>query len=246
MTTSDRHESHEDLIAAYARDALDASESVEVERILGQDPRLRAELDSYRSVAAVLAEAVETSPSTPSPAVWEGIASSIAGDADKAPPELSTVVTMRKQSRFFKLISGVSIAAIAATAVLAVSVVRLASSDDDPTQVAISALLEDPQSEVVTLQGSDGVGADAKIVLGPDGVGYIFADTLPAIAADRTYQLWAVVGDEVISAGVLGADPEQSPFQVVGDVVGFAITNERAGGVPVSEGSLVAAWSRGV
>lgn len=244
MTSQDRHEDYEDLIAAHALDALDASEVAEVERVLQQDPRLRDELDDHRAVAAVLAEAVEASPSTPSPAVWEGIAASIAGDSDKAPAELSTVVGMRKQSRFFRLIAAVSIAAIAATAVLAVSVVRLARSDDDPTQVAISALLEDPLSEVVTLQGADGVVADAKIVLGPNGVGYIFADTLPAIAADRTYQLWAVVGDEVISAGVLGADPEQSPFQVVGDVVGFAITNERAGGVPVSEGTLVAAWSR--
>ncbi len=47
----------------------------------------------------------------------------------------------------------------------------------------------------------------------------------------------------MISAGVLGHDPARSPFQVVGSVTGFAITEEVAGGVPVSEGTLVAAWS---
>jgi len=136
------------------------------------------------------------------------------------------------------------VTAIVVSAVLSVTIARMAATADDPTQAAITALLEAPDSQVVTLSAPDGAATDAKIVLGASGVGYLFADSLPAISADRTYQLWVIVGEEVISAAVLGNDPAQSPFQVVGNVTGFAITDEVSGGVPVSEGSLVAVWSK--
>ena len=234
---------YEDLVAAYALDAVTTEERTDVRRVLGTDPSLQRELDDHLTVAAILAEAVEDHPSTPSSRVWDNIAAGMAGESLPTPPELSGVVKIRKQRMYFRIASAVSIAAVAVAAVLSVAIVGLIG-DDDPTQVAISQLLEDPQSEVVTLAGVEGITADAKIVFGDDGIGYVFADTLPPLPDDRTYQLWAIVGEEVISAGVLGSDPDQSPFQVVGDIAGFAITNEVAGGVPVSEGTAVAVWAR--
>ena len=70
------------------------------------------------------------------------------------------------------------------------------------------------------------------------------ADSLPALADDRTYQLWVIVDDQVVSAGLLGNNPDVVQFRAEGDIVGMAISNETAGGVVVSENDPVALWLR--
>ena len=233
-----------ELVAAYALNALDEPDRSTAERALATHPSLRAELDDFRAVLGVLATAVDPNPSTPSPGVWEGITREIAGgepiDRDVA------VVTLRSQRRMSRVSTLLSVAAITLASVLAVGVYRLATNDNtSPIDQGISALLNDPSAEVVTLTAAqESSSASAHIVLGADGVGYIYADTLPALDAERTYQLWAIVDDKVISAGVLGSNPGVAPFQVVGDVAGFAITEEVAGGVPMSEGDTIATWIR--
>jgi hypothetical protein len=46
--------------------------------------------------------------------------------------------------------------------------------------------------------------------------GYTYREV--ALGPDRTYQLWGVIGDQVISLGVLGARPGVEPFTVDGDL----------------------------
>ena len=57
-----------------------------------------------------------------------------------------------------------------------------------------------------------------------------------------TYQLWAVVGDEIVSVGLLGSDPDAVPLRIEGDPAVLALTVEVAGGVAVSEADPVAVW----
>ena len=234
----------QDLIAAYALDSLEDDEKRQVEVALAADPELREALDDHRAVLAALASAVDPQPSTPSPLVWENIVARIDGAGDVG-PKLASVHDLRSQRRFTRVTAALSVAAIALAALLGVSVIRLQQERTEPGVVtAIQDLLEDPTATVVILDAAEGREAEARIVVGEDGVGYVYADSLPALDASRTYQLWAVVDDRVISAGVLGNDPDNSPFQVVGDIAGFAITEEVAGGVPVSEGETVAVWLR--
>ena len=84
----------------------------------------------------------------------------------------------------------------------------------------------------------------ARVVMLPDGTGYLVNDDLTPLSADETYQLWALVGDRsdprVISAGVLGSDPTGASFKLEGPVTGFALTVEHAGGVPVSANDPIA------
>ena len=231
-----------DLVAAYAADAVSPEERMQVEAALSRDPELRNELDEHRAVFATLAQAVDPNPSTPSPLVWDRISSQIDG-ADEVSPKLASVRDIQSQKRFTKWTATMAFAALALATLLGISVLQLQEQRSTPAvEVAIQDLLDDPAATVATLTAVDDSAADARIVLGTDGVGYVFADTLPALDASRTYQLWAIVDDRVISAGVLGADPNNSPFQVVGNVTGFAITDEVAGGVPVSEGTTVAVW----
>ena len=218
-----------------------------MESAIADDARLAAELDGYRAVAAALAEAVEVAPPTPSPDVWKAISSAVQG-RNLATPDLAPVVELRRQRRWSRISAVISVAAVTVSIGLAVRVLDLQNdaSQSDLARLAAEKVTE-AGSEVVTLAAAEGhAGEEARIVLGADGVGYVLTDTLPALPPDRTYQLWAIVPDagepRVISAGVLGNDPGVAPFQAVGDVVGFAITDEVAGGVPVSEGETVAVW----
>lgn len=233
-----------DLVAAYAVDALDPFEKSRVERLLDADAELRADLDEHHAVLAVLAQAVDPRPSTPSPLVWEAISSQIEGTGEVV-PKLASVGDIQKQRRFSRWTATLALSSMALAVLLGVSVLQLQrESGTEPLQNAIQELLEDPTATVATLSAAGDIAAEARIVLGADGVGYVYADTLPQLDQSRTYQLWAIVDDRVISAGVLGADPDNSPFKVVGDVAGFAITEEVAGGVPVSEGETIAVWLR--
>jgi hypothetical protein len=71
------------------------------------------------------------------------------------------------------------------------------------------------------------------VVLAASGTGFVQVRELATLPADRTYQLWAVIGGKTISLGLLGPDPTLVPFSVAGraPVLAFAITDEHSGGV---------------
>ncbi len=106
----------------------------------------------------------------------------------------------------------------------------------DELRRAANAALADPNARKVDLVSTDGNQSAQAVVL-PDGTGYIVNSNLPALAAERTYQLWALVGTSRVSVGVLGTgtelgvEPRVVPFKVGGDVWALAITEETAGGV---------------
>jgi anti-sigma-K factor RskA len=85
---------------------------------------------------------------------------------------------------------------------------------------------------------STGQGVDvARIVLLPDGTGYLKNDRMAPLDTGHTYQLWSTstnTGHNIaISLGVLGPNPSAASFRSAPDVTGFAITVEPAGGVPL-------------
>ncbi|MDH3307877.1 MAG: anti-sigma factor, partial [Acidimicrobiia bacterium] len=108
-------------------------------------------------------------------------------------------------------------------------------------EAVLAATMQQPSSTFVNLDGSG--ATEVLVVLSSDGTGYVARHNLPALTDGRTYQLWAVIDDRVISAGVLGPDPGVVPFRVdTPDLQGFAITAETSGGVAVSSEQPVAAW----
>jgi hypothetical protein len=235
----------EELIGAYALDAVDESEREVVEQHLAVCARCRAELAEHREVAALLAYDGKPAPSD----VWDRIVASL----EEPPPALrlrldttddeQVVVSMddrrkaKSQQRLFVALAGV---AAAVALVLGIVVLR----DDSPESPAfdLAALageaLADPTSATTTLRPpGETPGPEATAVVTADGSGYLLATDLPALGSDRTYQLWGVVNDQAISLGVLGPDPDVAAFQVddATTVAAFAITEETAGGVISSQ-----------
>ncbi|HZM56763.1 MAG TPA: anti-sigma factor [Acidimicrobiales bacterium] len=98
--------------------------------------------------------------------------------------------------------------------------------------------LASPTSEQVRLTASPGApGAPAAgtvtVVLTESGTGFVIGEKLSPLPADKTYQLWGVIGGNDISLGLLGPSPSVVPFSVAGGmpVSVFAITAEHSGGV---------------
>jgi anti-sigma-K factor RskA len=137
--------------------------------------------------------------------------------------------------------AALAVAAVLVT-VLGVQVARLdhrldrmiATVSRNGINEAALAAMANPDARRVHLESDDGA-RQADAVLLPDGQAYLVGRSLPALSADQTYQLWAVVGDRKISVGVLGPSPAVAAFRYNADPSLLAITAERAGGVIASD-----------
>lgn len=245
------HDEIEELLGAYALDAVDPAERDLVDAHLVTCARCRAEVAAHREVAAMIAFAGDPAP--------EGVWQRIAGTLDEAPPRLAlpaeaTVLGAAPSRRRRWSLPAAAVALAAAAAVVAVLGVQLGDQARridqleamvaDPLQPALQAALDQPGARVLELASADG----RLVVRGAvtsDGRGYLRATTLRSLAPDRTYQLWGAADGALVSLGVLGPDPGIVAFRDEGYGL-FAITDESAPGVvrstrtPVVAGSITA------
>jgi anti-sigma factor RsiW len=228
---------YDELLGAYALDALDDDERRAVDEYLQVNPGALAEVHQHREVATMLAWTTMAPPD----GLWDRIAASLDEEAPVPRGELAKVLPLARRERPRWLLPAVAwVAASAAAAAVAVLVVGAIGGDPSPSSPLAAAVAEaraDRDARVTTLVSADGK-VQVPAVIDGDGHGFLEAQALPDLPADRTYQLWGVVGDQVISLGVIGGSPTIAPFSVDGDVVvaALVITNEVAGGV-VSDGN---------
>ena len=247
MAASLSHHEIEELLGAYALDAVEADEAVEVADHLVECARCRAEVAEHREVAALLAHGGADAPAE----VWSRIAAVIEGSAPGAhgeaarPPSalFSSPRARRAPSRSWASRAFAPIVAVAAAviAVLAFQVVEqgnridrqgeqlAAMSEQAGLRQAFQAAMAEPDATLVSLTSDDG-GPEAQVVLA-DSTGYLQAAGLPELPEDRTYQLWADLGNRRISLGVLGNRPDVATFEMSDGVTSLAVTEEQQGGV---------------
>ena len=234
------HVEASELLGVYALDALDDDEREAVDRHLGGCRMCQVEVIEHREVAAVLTAGLDRPP--------EGLWERISGSLEEVPPPLTlptrpvVVPIGSAPSRRGPLLRAAAMAAaVAAVALIGVLGLRVVDDGRRIDQLAsgaqgeelgraVNAAMADPTATRVSLKSDEGVlFADAWVL--PDGRGYLTADNLPKLEPGRGYQLWALVGSNPVSIGLLGPDPDQSAFRATGPVSGFAITNEPATGV---------------
>jgi hypothetical protein len=254
----------EELLGAYALDAVDSIEREAVDQHLAVCPRCRAELHDFREVAAMLAYEGAPAPDD----VWTRIVSSL----EEEPPPLRVpiepdgragvaVVSLaeRRAPRGHRLSWALAGAAAAVVVMLVGALVARAlddpassPSDQERSELAGADLeraanraLVDPANTTAVLQAPTGAVEPVTAVLTGDGTGFLLTPELASLPADRTYQLWGIVGDRVISLGVLGAAPSTSVFEVdpAAPLDGLAITEEVAGGVVASQNDPTLVWT---
>lgn len=239
------HAEAEELLAAYALDAVDGDEAVLLEDHLRGCPRCRAELEAHRETAAFLAGGHVEPPSE----LWDRVA----GALDEAPPPLDlsrfrTDVPRRRPAAPGWLAAAAALVVVAALGAVAVRQERdldrvQAALDDRSLAAAALAAFDDPGSREAVVRSADG-RVELRAVVLPDGTGYVLAGSLPPLRAGRTYQLWSMVGGVPVSAGVLGRRPAVVSFHVDGSTTALAVSEEPEGGVraptsaPIAVGEL--------
>ena len=176
--------------------------------------------------SSMLLDAFE--PVAPDDDVWARIEAEITSPS----PETSAVRPERTRRSWFNWNMTLAVAAVFVL-VLGIGAVVL-SNDSSGTTFAL-----DTTRDLVDPSTGDIV---ATVATGDRGQSIIANEGLPALEAGQTYQLWSVTGDEIVSVGLLGADPGTVPLRIEGDPAVLALTVEVAGGVAVSEAEPVAVW----
>jgi anti-sigma-K factor RskA len=231
----------DELLGAYALDAVDEDEREQVEAYLDRTPAARSLVAEYRETAALLAHSDTEAP----PGLWERIEQTL----EEEPPPLATplprgVVALEPRRTRLRRRIAVAVAIAAAVVVVGSLTVKVVQQDDRIDELgreaesgsvlaAAETASRDPHAARVTLSSTDGA-LEARAVYLPDGDGFLVESNLRPLPPDRTYQLWALLGDpgaeRAISAGVLGPDPGVTAFKVQGPVAGLAITDEQSPG----------------
>lgn len=216
------------LSGAYSVDALDDIERARFERHLAECPECRAEVDSLRETAALLADRVSAGPPL-------GLRGRVLADiATVRPLPPLTVTSHRRRFR-----PGALVAAAAAVIALAGGAAVWQPWDDDPSQQqpALSAIdqvlrADDAQAYTQQLPG----GATVTVTRSPSlNQAVLETAGFRELPSDRVYEMWFAHesdgGADMVPAGLM--DSPEGTFLMDGDAaeaVGVGITIEPAGG----------------
>jgi|HubBroStandDraft_1064217.scaffolds.fasta_scaffold21383_3 hypothetical protein len=264
------HADIELLLGAFVLHAVDPDEFELIGRHLETCPRCSAEVDDRNEIAAALGNVPAVVPEQ----LWERIAGRLEGPVER-PADADWVVAGRDNvvrideiasssdrrvraagaTRRATRLSRFSFAAVvAAAAVIALLAVGLTSANGrlarDQSALArqsvmaqVDAALASPGHQIV--QMSSGTDANLAEFVVSDGIGYAVRTAMPTLPANETYQLWASIGGQPISLGLLGDHPQPgAAFSLRserGGSVVLLITVEPAGGVVVPDRAPVAA-----
>jgi len=230
----------EDLLPAYALDAIDDDERAAVDAYLAEHPDTRAELLSLQQTASLLGYSGGPAPA----AVWEKLELAISGDAQPAssgePIAVPSDVVPIHRPRGQRTVRWLAVAAAVVALVTGGVVVATNPSDGGGARSSQAALAsaarearDAPGARHAVLADTRGNELASAVVLA-DGTGYLTVTAMPRLDATKTYQLWGLTNAATISLGVLGRHPPVVAFKAAGHPIGFAITSEVAGGVAVS------------
>jgi anti-sigma-K factor RskA len=219
-------ETHE-LIAGYALHALEPDDEARAKELLATSEEAREELRAFSEVAAAMATAAAGP--APRPELRERIL-----DAARAEPQNVVSLEQHRRSRLVPALGAV--AAIAASAALALGLWgATASRDRDDARAALeqaqsaAAVLSDPDARTVDLDAGDG-----RLVVDSDGEAVLVLDDLGQAPAGKTYEVWVSHGEAPLRAGLFDGARERDVVPVEetlneGSVV--LVTVEPEGGV---------------
>jgi anti-sigma-K factor RskA len=215
------------LSGAYAIDALDDLDRARFEHHLAGCAECRAEVDSLRETAALLADTTAAAP----PA---SLRARVLDDIDTVRPLPPVVPTTARPRRGRRRVAALVAAAAALVAIGGVGATVWHPWSDESSRVALTdeqrvLLAEDSETWTDRLDNGATITVTRSASLNQ---AVVRTDGLEPAGADRVYQLWLQQGDEFVSAGLMAGGPDATVL-LEGDpasAVGFGITREPAGG----------------
>lgn len=232
------HEEIEELLGAYALDAVEPAEAGLIEAHLAECPRCRAELKQHREVAALLGNAGAEAP----PDLWDRIASHLESEPPNA--AVATAIGLgasgrqgarRRRGLVFAPLAGLAAAAAVVVAVLSFQLAHLDNevhtlqSATSGLSTAVSGVLAGPH-RTIELASADRRLA-ATVVVAPSGQAYWLSSNLADLPATMTYQVWGTSAGHPVSLGLLGPDAATLwAFRVGPATAAILVTAEPSGG----------------
>lgn len=240
------HNEAEELIGAYALDAVSDEEAAAIEAHLESCPRCAGELDSYRAAAAMIGNVGAAVPE----GLWDKISSELT-TPESSPVRRDVVVPIRSAPRStINLWRGAAVAlTLAAAAVLAVFAVQIGNLHSEVHHLndalgrhnlsaAVMAAEAAPHS---TIQLASKAGTAVTFVVSGNDEAYWVSSSLPRLRHGRTYQLWGLTDGRIVSLGLAGSDPHNySVFRLPGRYQRLMVTAEPAGGTSRPTGTVLA------
>jgi Anti-sigma-K factor rskA, C-terminal/Putative zinc-finger len=238
-------------VGSYVVNALDRDERDEFEAHLAVCPTCTREVQEFRETAAELSLLASAAPP---PALRSSILSAISevrplppeAPAEVAPAEPSPLTTeaaaverpidelaLRRQQRRTRILSVLVAAVVAAALALGGVVYGLVQARQAQVaqQAAETELLTAPDVKTYTATMKDG-GQVSFVVSRSLNRAMFVGKNLPAVGADRSYQLWTLEGQRAIPDNTVpgGGDRKEFFRETLSGVTGLAVSVEAAGG----------------
>lgn len=258
--TDEAHARLGDLLPAYALGALEGEELAELERHLAAGcVACQRELAAWRrDLERLAAEVPEVEPPA---AIRASLLARVAAEASPSRPPRRRLGYLAAAAGLLLFLTGATswlrvsrrAEELAAEAVLLETRLATVSAQLVEAQAAAARLsaamevLSAPATRSVVLAALPGApGARARTFVDPEtGRAIFYADHLPPLPPDRTYQLWFIAEGRPVSAGTFAVDDAGQAALDVAEVAppdriqAWAVTVEPAGGVPQPTGEMV-------
>ncbi len=235
-----------DLIPAYALDALDPEEKLQVEALLRTDAEAQKLLAEYQDITSNL---ILATPARRAPAHLEGdlrkrLAASRPTQAAPTPapvhaapePPVTILPTRRLTNIWLPLITAAAVIAIVFGAVTLLN--------RNPAERLYNQIVAMSDHLTMPIPSPDGTTPDGDMVATADGQQAVLRMTrLPELNSDSTFQLWLIDGNGAHSGGLFPSTGASSTYYVivpltkgVFDYNAFGVSVEPEGGSPSPDG----------
>lgn len=233
-----------DLIPAYALDALDPEEKLQVEALLHTDTEAQKLLAEYQDITSNL---ILATPARRAPAHLEGdLRKRLAANrpAQTAPtpvpaaaePPVTVLPTRRRTNIWLPL--------VAAAAVIAIVFGAVTLLNRNPAERLYNQIVAMPDHVTMPIPSPDGTTPAGEMVATADGKQAVLRMTrLPELNNDSTFQLWLIDGNGAHSGGLFPFTDSSSTYYVivpltkgVFDYNAFGVSVEPQGGSPSPDG----------
>ncbi len=239
------------VIESYVLGMAEAQEAAELQQLSRQYPEIRKAIDAFEASL----EQTALSAAVPPPAYVKQQLFTIL--ADEFAGEQGKVVAMARPNAWGRYVAAASVILLVASAALNIYFYQQFRSTSTAYQALLlekSSLLADnqnTQTKVLDLYQSMQMMSDPNFIkVSMSGIKgkenslatifwdnkskdvYLLPNKLPEAAADKQYQLWAIVDGKPVDAGVIGACAGLCKMKNIPKATLFAITLENKGGSP--------------
>ncbi len=237
MTATD-HNIYEELVAPYAIDALGEEETSLMEEHLASCDNCANEVASFHEA---LAEVAPTAQVDKHDTLWAKIESQIAPKSvDETGGSIVDISTRRRGSIWLRPSSAVAAIALVVAFISTATAIGMNSSKASfvknnaamESQILANAIAS-PGSKMLHLTSASNKYS-LDIVITKDGKAYITGGDLPPLNGQKSYQVWGIRGNGMVSIMVFGSHIKGVSFSLPSDA-GFAqiaVTQEPMGGSP--------------